>query len=56
LRVTLPRERPDQGKRTEAGSHRYAVACVPIVVGKAVPIMVGIMAVISGPNRVAEWS
>jgi len=46
--VTLPRERPDQGKQSEAGSYRYAVACVPIMVGIAVPIMV----VIDVSNRV----
>ena len=44
LPVTLPRERPDQGKRREVGSYRYAVACVPI--------MVGIMVVIDVSNRV----
>ena len=52
LPVTLPRERPDQRKRPEAGSNRYAVACVPIMVGIAVPIMVGIMVVIDVFNRV----
>jgi hypothetical protein len=52
LRVTPPRERLDQGKRREAGSHRYAVACVPIMVGIAVPIMVGIMVVIDVSNLV----
>jgi hypothetical protein len=31
---------PDQGKRPEGGSRRYAVACVPIMVGIAGPIMV----------------
>jgi hypothetical protein len=36
----------DQGKRSEAGPHRYAVACVPITVG--------IMVLIDGPNRVAR--
>ena len=55
LRVTLPRERPDQRKRREAGSNRYAVACVPIMVGIAVPIMVGIMVVIVVSDRVTEW-
>ena len=54
-RVTLPRVRPDQAKRSEAGSHRYAVACVPIMVGIAVPIMVGIMVVIVVSDRVTEW-
>src|SRR5829696_880959 len=54
LRVTLPRERPDQDKRAKAGSNRYAVACVPIMVGNAVPITVGIMVPIDGPNRVAR--
>ena len=44
LRVTLPRERPDQGKRAEASPNRYAVACVPI--------MVGIMVMIDVSNRV----
>jgi hypothetical protein len=48
----LPRERPDQRKRPEAGSNRYAVACVPIMVGIAVPIMVGIMVVIDVSNLV----
>ena len=43
-------ERPDQRKRPEAGSNRYAVACVPIMVGIAVPIMV----VIDVSNRVAS--
>src|SRR5215218_5549389 len=52
LPVTPPRERPDQRKRPEAGSNRYAVACVPIMVGIAVPIMVGIMVVIDVSNRV----
>ena len=52
LPVTPPRERPDQGKRREVGSYRYAVACVPIMVGIAVPIMVGIMVVIDVSNRV----
>jgi hypothetical protein len=46
LPVTPPRERPDQRKRPEAGSNRYTVACVPI--------MVGIMVVIVVSNRVAE--
>jgi hypothetical protein len=46
-----PRERPDQGKRAEAGSHRYAVACVPNLVGNPAPIMVGI----DVRNRVTEW-
>ena len=55
LRVTLPRERSDQGKQAEAGFHRYAVACVPIMVGIAVPIMVGIMVVIDVSNRVSQW-
>jgi hypothetical protein len=55
LRVTLPRERSDQGKRSEAGSHRYAVGCVPIMVGIAVPIMVGIMVGIVVSDRVAGW-
>jgi hypothetical protein len=49
-----PRERPDQRKRPEAGSYRYAVACVPIMVGIAVPIMVGIMVVIVVSDRVTE--
>jgi hypothetical protein len=49
--VTPPRERPDQRKRPEAGSNRYAVACVPIMVGIAVPIMV----VIVVSDRVTEW-
>ena len=52
--VTLPRERPDQRKRPEAGSNRYAVACVPIMVGNAVPIMVGIMVVVGVPIQVAS--
>ena len=55
LLVTPPRERPDQRKRPEAGSNRYAVACVPIMVGIAVPIMVGIMVVIVVSDRVTEW-
>ena len=50
--VTPPRERPDQRKRPEAGSNRYAVACVPIMVGIAVPIMVGVMVVIVVSDRV----
>ena len=54
-RVTPPRERPDQAKRREAGSYRYAVACVPIMVGIAVPIMVGIMVMIVVSDRVTEW-
>jgi hypothetical protein len=45
-------QRPDQRKRPEAGSNRYAVACVPIMVGIAVPIMVGTMVVIVVSNRV----
>jgi hypothetical protein len=52
--VTLPRGASDQGKRPEGGSRRYAVACVPIMVGNAVPIMVGIMVLIDEPNRVAR--
>jgi len=55
LRVTLPRGASDQRKRPAAGSNRYAVACVPIMVGIAVPIMVGIMVVIVVSDRVAEW-
>jgi len=54
LRVTLPRGASDQRKRAEAGSHRYAVACVPIMVGIAVPIMVVIMVVIVVSDRVTE--
>jgi hypothetical protein len=50
--VTLPRGASDQAKRPEAGSNRYAVACVPIMVGIAVPIMVGIMVVIDVSNLV----
>ena len=53
--VTPPRERPDQRKRPEAGYHRYAVACVPIMVGIAVAIMVGIMVVIVVSDCVTEW-
>src|SRR5215212_9639253 len=55
LPVTPPRERPDQRKRPEAGSNRYAVACVPIMVGIAVPIMVVIMVVIIVSGGVTEW-
>ena len=54
MRVTLPRVASDQRKQPEVGSHRYAVACVPIMVGNAVPIMVGITVVIDERNRVAK--
>jgi hypothetical protein len=47
LPVTPPRGASDQRKRPEAGSHRYAVACVPI--------MVEIMVAIVVSDRMTQW-
>ena len=49
LPVTLPRERPDQHKRTEAGAHRSPTSGGPIRGGVGGPIRGGIRGVIGGP-------
>ena len=51
LPVTLPRERPDQGKRAEAGSPGTPAAWGPIRGGIGVPIRGGIRVLLGVPIR-----